>query len=77
MIGTVAQWLEQVTHNLRVAGSSPAGSTNPPHFPNYRRLPGSNIKKIWNIPFLPDSKSWRLTKQKDKILPPSKTAKSS
>ena len=31
MIGTVAQWLEQVTHNLRVAGSSPAGSTNPPH----------------------------------------------
>ena len=57
MIGTVAQWLEQVTHNLRVAGSSPAGSTNPPHFPNYRRLPGSSIKKIWNIPFLPDSKS--------------------
>lgn len=45
MIGTVAQWLEQVTHNLRVAGSSPAGSTNPPHFPNYRRLPGSSIKK--------------------------------
>ena len=25
--GTVAQWLEQVTHNLLVAGSNPAGST--------------------------------------------------
>ena len=26
--GTVAQWLEQVTHNLLVAGSNPAGSTS-------------------------------------------------
>ena len=25
--GPVAQWLEQVTHNLLVAGSNPAGTT--------------------------------------------------
>ena len=25
--GSVAQWLEQLTHNLLVAGSIPAGST--------------------------------------------------
>ena len=30
--GTVAQWLEQVTHNLLVAGSNPAGSTIYPVF---------------------------------------------
>lgn len=55
MIGTVAQWLEQVTHNLRVAGSSPAGSTNPPHFPNYLEV---NKTKSKNSPTLKNSQKF-------------------
>ena len=40
--GTVAQWLEQLTHNLLVAGSSPAGPTT---FPSHSFRISSLLKK--------------------------------
>ena len=46
-VGPVAQWLEPAAHNGLVAGSSPAGPTNPPRGPLFSNRFGTTVEKVW------------------------------